>query len=92
MSKAGIALPEGERLLTARCEGSHMAAGFASSVADTVQRRKYVELSAAKGRRTPVAAAAADAIFNAIEGRGGWDAETSRMVAENLADYLGEEI
>jgi len=92
LEKAGIALPEGERLLTAKCEGLHVAVNFAASVADTVQRRKYVELSSTKDGRTPVAAAAAAAVFSAIDGRGGWDAETSRIVAEELAGYLGEEI
>ena len=92
LKKAGIAIPEGERLLTARCEGLHVAVNFAASVADTIQRRKYVELSSAKGGRTPVAAAAAEAVFSAIEGRGGWDAETSSLVAGELAEYLGEEI
>jgi hypothetical protein len=92
LRKAGIALPEGERLDTAKCEGLHVAVNFAASIADTIQRRKYVELSSAKGGRTPVAAAAAEAVFSAIEGRGGWDAETSRLVAAELAEYLGEEI
>ena len=92
LRKTGIALPDGESLSEARCESTRCAADFARRIAETIQRRGYAAMSAARDGRTPIAAAAAEKILSSIEDSGGWDEDTSRLIAAELSEYLGEEI